>query len=42
MHKGELGEKSREAWANKNKGYILKAFDELKEALRSPPTEVKN
>lgn len=42
MHNGELGEKSREIWASENKEDILKAFGELKEALRSPPTEVKN
>lgn len=42
MHKGELGEKSREVWTNENKGDILKAFGELKEALKSSPTEIKN
>ncbi|KAL7891977.1 flavoprotein-like protein [Trichoderma sp. SZMC 28014] len=42
MHKGELGEKSREAWTTENKEDILKAFDELKEALKPLPKEVKN
>lgn len=41
MHEGELGEKSREIWTNENKEDILKAFGELKEALKSP-TEIKN
>lgn len=42
MHKGELGEKSREAWTNENKEDILKAFGELKEALNSPATAMKS
>jgi NAD(P)H-dependent FMN reductase len=42
MRKGELGEKSREIWTNENKVDILKAFGELKEALKSSPAETKN
>ncbi|RFU75899.1 nadph-dependent fmn reductase [Trichoderma arundinaceum] len=42
MHKGELGEKSRELWTSENKKDILKAFEELKEALKTPPTFTKN
>lgn len=42
MHKGELGEKSREVWTTENKRDILKAFQELKEALKTPPTATKN
>lgn len=42
MHNGELGEKSREIWTSKDKQDILKAFEELKEALRTPAAEIKN
>ncbi|KAL7942703.1 flavoprotein-like protein [Trichoderma barbatum] len=42
MHKGELGEKSREAWTTGNKQDILKAFEELKEALKNPPPAKEN
>ncbi|KAK1241080.1 hypothetical protein MKX08_001054 [Trichoderma sp. CBMAI-0020] len=38
MHKGKLGAKSREIWTNENKEDILKAFGELKDALKPPPT----
>lgn len=34
-HKGELRDESREIWTSENKGDILKAFGELKEALKS-------
>ncbi|KAL6694174.1 flavoprotein-like protein [Trichoderma pleuroticola] len=37
MHKGELGEKSREVWTTENKKDIVKAFEELKEAIKNPP-----
>ncbi|KAL6812321.1 flavoprotein-like protein [Trichoderma camerunense] len=37
MHKGELGEKSREIWSTENKKDIVKAFEELKEAIKNPP-----
>lgn len=42
MHKGELGEKSRETWTTENKQDILKAFEELKEALKTPPAAKKD
>jgi NAD(P)H-dependent FMN reductase len=42
MHKGELGEKSRKSWTSENKQDILKAFEELKEALDTPPADAKN
>lgn len=41
MHKGELGSKSREIWTSQNKQDILKAFEELKEALDTP-VDAKN
>ncbi|UKZ80021.1 hypothetical protein TrVFT333_007785 [Trichoderma virens FT-333] len=42
MHKGELGEKSREVWMTENKRDILKAFEELKEAIKNPPAAKEN
>ncbi|UKZ93135.1 uncharacterized protein TrAFT101_008059 [Trichoderma asperellum] len=42
MHKGELGERSREIWTTKDKQDILKAFGELKEALKTPSAEKRN
>ncbi|GFP57738.1 NAD(P)H-dependent FMN reductase LOT6 [Trichoderma asperellum] len=42
MHKGELGERSREIWTTKDKQDILKAFEELKEALKTPSAENRN
>ncbi|KAM0253629.1 hypothetical protein ACHAQJ_007204 [Trichoderma viride] len=42
MHKGELGEKSREIWTTENRYDMLKAFEELKEALKAPPADTKN
>ncbi|KAL7924574.1 flavoprotein-like protein [Trichoderma austrokoningii] len=41
MHEGELGDKSRELWTSENKEEILKAFGELKLALKAPSTETK-
>ncbi|TFB00395.1 hypothetical protein CCMA1212_007637 [Trichoderma ghanense] len=39
MHKGELGVKSREVWMTENRMDILKAFEELKLALKTPTTD---
>ncbi|KAL6872765.1 hypothetical protein J3F83DRAFT_730931 [Trichoderma novae-zelandiae] len=42
MHKGELGVNSREVWTTEDKGDILKAFEELKIALKAPAASGRN